>query len=412
LRNCGPPPLSEISKMDEIISILQNPEKMQQLILTLKTIGEDSPQFQTFKTSIDSFYLNKTPGGVHQINILQHVFKYSDSRECFDSFRLVCKSWQNAVETIRFDTHPPLTIFQELCLHERNGNFPPFYTKYLKSFNFLWLPLSQHYISDMAKWNSISNLLLDNMKNLRKLVIRIRTSIPPKFLIFLFNLFKNSKSTLKQFLINSRDEMLTLPSISLPNLTNLRICIYPNHENQEQTFAYLMETFVNVMCPNLKFFEIRHIYRAPQILNYIIKNYSNHFICGPDISTLEHIPLKISHLNLEKVAAYRYTSHIEYLILHVQNLQVASDGGWDDYREILSFFPNLKGIIFYYNKKYTTLVPFLRSLPPAYQNIWQQRIDYFKSQNIKILNQGEHLEIISELRQSLSPSWSFHFYQI
>jgi len=135
------PLFGEIFKMDDIISILQNHHKMEQLILKLKTIGENSPQFQTFKTSIQSFHLNKPLKGVHQKNILQHVFKYSDSRECFDSFRLVCKSWQNSVETIRFDAYPPNTIFQELSRHERNGHFPPFYGKYLKIFRMLYLPL-------------------------------------------------------------------------------------------------------------------------------------------------------------------------------------------------------------------------------------------------------------------------------
>jgi len=393
--------------MDEIVSILQNQEKMEQLILKLKTIGEDSPQFKTFKTNIDSFHLNKTPRGVHQTNILQHVFKYSDSRECFDSFRLVCKSWKNAVETIRFDTYPPLTIFQELCLHERNGRFPSFYSKYLKTFRKLVLFLNRNF--DMTKWDSISNVLLDNMKNLRKIGIAMMNSIPPEFVIFLFNLFENSESTLKKLGINYRDDMATLPAISLSNLTRFTVLVCRNDENKVKTFNYLMNTVVRVMCPNLKLFKIDYINRAPQILKYFTNNYPSHFVCSPEISVLEHIPLKISHLNLEKIAVYRYTPHIEYLILHVKNLQVPSEGGWDDYREILSFFPNLKGIIFYYNRKYTTLVHYIRSIPSASQTIWQQRIEHFQSQNIKMLSQNEYLEIISQLRQSLPQSWSFEF---
>jgi len=380
--------------MEEIISILQNPEKMEQLIL---------------KSFIDSFRLKPPPRGVHQTNILQHVFKYSNSRECFDSFRLVCKSWQYAVETIRLNTYPdPCTIFRELCLHERNGNFHPFYTKYFKIFRNLVLDLDEFDISDMLKWNSISNLLVDNMTNLRNICIcfPISNSIPPEFVSFLFNLFKNSKSTLKDLVIECRDGMVTLPTISLPNLTHLSIFML---DNKVQNFDDFMKTFVDVMCPNLKIVLVYDIHQEPQILKYITKNYPNHFIYGPEISTLEHIPLKISHLNLEHLAAYRYAPHIEYLVLHVKNLHVPSEGSWDDYRETLSFFPNLKGIIFAYNETYTTLVSSLSSLPSASQNIWQERIDYFKSQNIKILDESEYLEIISKLRQSLSPSWSFSF---
>jgi hypothetical protein len=394
--------------MNELASILQNPQKIEQLILKLKTIGEDSPQFQTFKTNIDSFQLNKPPRGVHQINILQHVFKYSDSRECFDSFRLVCKSWKNAVETIRLDALSPLGIFQELCLHERNGHFPPFYSKYLKTFRKLHLRLDRNFT--MVKWNSIATLLIDSMKNLDTVVIRISCPIPTDFVIFLFNLFKNSQSTLKIIGIVCKVEMCTFPAISLPNLTNLAIRICPNHQNKVQSFDYLMKTFVDVMCPNLKLFSISDIHTAPQILKYITQNYPNHFVCAPEISTLEHIPLKLSYLNLEKLAACRYTSHIEYLILHVKNLQASSEGGWDDYKEILSFFPNLKGVCFYYNRKCTNLVRFLIPLrSPLAQTIWQQRIDYFKSQNIRILSRNKYSEIISGLLQSLSPSWGFEF---
>merc|ERR1712034_218718 len=167
----------------------------------------------------------------------------------------------------------------------------------------------------------------------------------------------------------------------------------PNHENKVQTFDYLMKTFVEVMCPNLKMFNFLKIHEAPKILEYIIKNYPSHFVCSPEISVLEHIPLQISHLNLERLAAYRYTSHIEYLILHVKNLQAPSEGGWDNYTEILFFFPNLKGIIFYYKDKYTTLVDALSSISSASQTIWQQRIDYLKSQNIKILYRNQLKEI-------------------
>jgi len=332
--------------MDEIISILQNSHKMEQLILKLKTIGENSPQFQTFKTSIQSFHLNKPPRGLHQKNILQHAFKYSDSRECFDSFRLVCKSWQNSIETIRLDIAPPITIFPELCHHERHGHFPRFYIKYLKIFKNLDVRLRHNF--DLTKWSSIANLLLQNMNHLGK--IRIDTeAVPFKFKIFLFYLFENSKFTLNNLSINCWD---TLPVIALPNLTCFSICIYNNYNNDSGTFDYLMKTVVDVMYKDLKLFEICHIEKSPNILKHMIENYQNHFVCAPEISILEHIPLKLSHLKLSKLATYRYASSIEYLILHVKDLQVPYEDGWDYHREILSFFPNLKGVLFLYNRLY------------------------------------------------------------
>merc|ERR1712034_63262 len=142
----------------------------------------------------------------------------------------------------------------------------------------------------------------------------------------------------------------------------------------------------------------------------IMKNYPNHFVFSPEISVLEHIPLKISHLKLEDLAPYRYASHIEYLILHINNVDTPFERGWDNYKEILSFFPNLKGVTFYNNNEYIS--PSLRLLSPASQTIWQQRIDFLKSQNIKILSAEEYFGIISELRESLSPSWTFQFKRI
>jgi hypothetical protein len=170
-----------------------------------------------------------------------------------------------------------------------------------------------------------------------------------------------------------------------------------------------MKIVVDVMCPDLKMFYLHEIHQSPQILRYITQNYPSHFFYGPEISVLEHIPLKISHLNLERLAAYRYSYHIEYLILYVKNLQAPSEGGWDEYKEMLSLFPNLKGIIFYHKTKYTNLVDPLSSIPSASQTIWQQRIDYLKSQNVEILYENQFSEIILELRKSLCPSWSFEF---
>jgi len=356
--------------------------------------------------------LNKTPRGVHQTNILQHVFKYSDARECFDSFRLVCKSWQNSVETIRLDTCPPLTIFQELCCHERNGHFPPFYSKYLQTFRKLGLCLQTTPNFDMTKWDSISNFLLDNMTNLREIGINMGNSIPPEFVIFLYNLFENSESTLEKLAIIYKDNMVTLPTILLPSMRLFTLYVCRNDKNKVKTFNYLMKTLVGLMCPHLEVVAIEHINRAPQILKYITKNYPSHFYCSPEISILEHIPLKLSYLNLEKIAAYRYASHIEYLYLHVKNLQIPSEGGWDNYKEILSFFSNLKGILFYYKHKCITLVEYLRSIHSASQTIWQQRIEYFKSQNIKILSEKDHYNIKQELRQPLWKSWIFEFRHI
>ena len=51
--------------------------------------------------------------GIHQKTIIQHTLRFSDAEECFQNFRLVCKSWKNAVETIRFNRMAGPEIFGE-----------------------------------------------------------------------------------------------------------------------------------------------------------------------------------------------------------------------------------------------------------------------------------------------------------
>jgi hypothetical protein len=100
--------------------------------------------------------------------------------------------------------------------------------------------------------------------------------------------------------------------------------------------------------PSVFNFKISHIFRAPKLLEYFVKNYPNRFVCSPNISVLEHIPLKISHLKFDKLASYINISQVEYLVLHLpKNLDNSSKYGWDNYQELTSFCPNLKGILFY-----------------------------------------------------------------
>jgi len=389
--------------MDEIVSILENPEKIKQLILKLKTLGDDSLQFQTFKQSIDSFHLNKPPRGVHEKNILQHAFKYSDSRECFDNFRLVCKSWKNSVETIRLDRWVPVEFIGELCRHTKNNGFPQFYSKYIKifkHFRFYW----DEDLEYMEKWEPISNLLFRNLKNLGNICIDVELK-PPNFTQFLFKLFENSQSTLEMFYICwATEDVLTLPTIDLPNLRCFELYLPSRGKMDINTFDYLIK-HVASLCKYLKIFEL-FLQSKPALLDYIIKNYPNHFVCGPLIQTLDHIPLKFSYLNLEDLAAYRYAPHIEYLVLITENFSVPNEGGWSHYKEILSFFPNLKGITFH-GSDYD-LDSALEHLSLTNQNIWKERILYFKSKNIKILCKRKYSKILSEFRQ-LYPSWTFEF---
>merc|ERR1719456_1801093 len=47
--------------------------------------------------------MNKPPKEFDQETIIQHAFRYAEVKECFQSFRLVCKAWKHAVENMRFN---------------------------------------------------------------------------------------------------------------------------------------------------------------------------------------------------------------------------------------------------------------------------------------------------------------------
>lgn len=388
--------------MEEVVSILKNQEQIQELILKLKTMGEKSPEFQIFKKSIDLFHLNKTPKGVHQIDLLQNIFKFSDARNCFDSFRLVCKSWQNAVETIRLNQDPHLEILSEISSHESNGKFPIFFIKYIKIFKRFTL----NFINlDVTKWDSISKFILQNVKNLRAIGIFWNPTTPPNLEIFLFNFFKNSQKTLQEVGFFGDTHSFTFPQIFLPNVDTVIILLH-----QVENFNFI-NTLANIMCKDMKQFIFMDIHRIPNVLEYIAKNYTKNFVYSPEISILEHIPLKVSHLKLEHLAHFRYALAIECLVLEVPNLAMPSDGEWDNYQNLLFFFPNLKSIVFFYKRKYTNLDSLLISLSSKNQNIWAQRISYFEAQKLKILSGKHFLDIKLKLKNE-SSTWNFEFRQL
>jgi hypothetical protein len=276
--------------MEGIVSTLQNAYKMEELILKLKTLGEESPQFQQFKTCMDAFNLNKTPRGFDQQNILQTTFQFCDARECFESFRLVCKPWQNAIETIRLDREPEKTLVQDLLDAKRHGVFPLFYHKYVKLFKKLYL----HFPSDMSadEWNSLKQFLLKNVKKVKTL--KVVGQMPPQFTFFLFKIFENLQSTLQTFGYYSK-HLIVIPTVSLPQLETFRMPTYANHNQQVEMWEYFMKNFIANVSQDFKFLNISRINRAPNVLQYLAKNFATHFVFSPNISVLEHIPFKISH---------------------------------------------------------------------------------------------------------------------
>lgn len=364
-------------------------------------MDENSPQFKIFKKSLDSFNLFKTPKEVHQTNILQSVIQFCDPLECFQSFRVVCKTWKNAVETIRFDsTKHILNFSQDIFPHERDSEFPLFFTKYAKAFK--TLRLAFHEI-DITKWDCTKAFILNNFSKLKKILIITLMSVPPNFDAFLFTLCQNSQQTLHKIHYFARVQTFpTFPSIVCPNVSTFVLGLFET-ENFDA-----INMLPSTVFPNLKLFVV--IGPTPNLLRYLEETFSKHFVYSSDIFTLERIPLKFCHLNLEQLTHRRYASSIECLDLHIPNLEIPSEGDWTNYNNILCYFPNLKRITFYYDFEYTNLDSLLEPLSLDNQTIWTERISYFQETlNIAVISKTEVAKMIKELESKSCQSWYFGF---
>jgi hypothetical protein len=294
-------------------------------------------------------------------------------------------------------------LLEELSLHEKNGKFPKFYEKFFKIFRHFEIFFPSNF--DMSKWSSFARVLSNNFNNCSEITIGTQ-DFPTDFTIFLFSLFKKSQSTLKRLDIACAQEMISLPAISLPNVANASIYVTLSQNNDVSKFGSLMGD-ISMKCTNLERLHIFFISDAPSVLEYLIENYSNHFLYAPKISVLEHIPIKIVFAKVDQLAFYSYISQVEYLALYVpENFE---EGGWDNYQEILNFCPNLKGMTFDDKKSITNLDGFFEDLDSEQQTIWIQRVSYFETKNIQILYGSEFVSVLDNARKNLQTSWSLEF---
>merc|ERR1711925_58495 len=117
-------------------------EKHEEFILRLKNAGQNSSPVLHVQNAMVELKMNKALRGIDEKTILQHTFKFTDSDECFQSFRLVCKSWKDAVETIKFNRTVPYNCFRNIYEIIKNGlPISPYFEKYLQCFKKLNAPM-------------------------------------------------------------------------------------------------------------------------------------------------------------------------------------------------------------------------------------------------------------------------------
>ena len=116
-----------VFEFEKVLACLENPDKLKEFISRLKNAGKNSKPFFNVHNAMVELRMNRSPRGIHQKTIIQHTLRFCDSWESFHEFRLVCKSWKDAVETIRFNRFVDDKFFR-LCREE--GVLPVGYGKY------------------------------------------------------------------------------------------------------------------------------------------------------------------------------------------------------------------------------------------------------------------------------------------
>jgi len=391
-------------KLQEILSFLEDEEKRNRLIYKLKHAGEDSKPVHAFKEIITFFNLHKAPRGIHQKNILQNTFHYCEPNKCFTKFRLVCKSWQDAVETIRFDSI--LVIDDWILNYERNGNFQTFFPKFLKIFKKLHLHITSQIL---MKFDSVTKVILQNMKNLHQIRFYSEQNTPRNFDAFALQFLQNSQSTLKTLKFNTR-EIFPLPIVSLPNVTKIKFHVKVDHSAKIEQFTNFVQRILE-NCEYLENFYIDGIHDSIQMTEYTAQNYPENCLYANYCYASQKLPTKMSSCSaLSNLHTFEYPSAMKCLNLKVIDFNRPYDERWEEYKSILALCPNLKKIriVQCIEDNQIELEEALQNISPANQDIWKERIQYLKLCGIDTINWDQFQNAMKQLHKQTK--WGFLFY--
>jgi len=412
--------------MQDVLFILENEEKRKDFILRLKQAGEISEEFQAIRNAMSSLRVNKPPREVNQTTILRHAFQYCDGMEAFQNFRLVSKSWKLAVEDTKF--YAPCvqkilvqiartfgqgqysviesTKFYAPCVHKilvkiakkfGQGEYPIIYHKLLK--NLKTNPSNFWFYNAFLSnnFNSISKLVCKNMKGLRSISISnnfdvIGDEIYEKFLI---EFLPSSKNTLCELKIVK----LFLPNVCFPNLTKLIV------NDLNLSFDTFKTQFAQILgnVPNLKAIHIEGPNTiTPIIRDYLISNYAEQCLISSE--GIIPFPVKIIHImGFDKlVSDWQFKFCVEYVEIFIDS-EEPDEGDWNDLKNNIYDFSNLKGIHFYDYEFFQEESNFYK--PET--NVDPECIQFLKTHGIQILNKKEFESKTEELSKNLK--WAFHF---
>jgi len=397
--------------LEEVLACLENPEKREEFILRLKNAGENSTPFWHVQKAMKELKMNKAPRGIDQKTILQHTLRFMDPDECFQSLRLVSESWKDAVETIKFNYEVPVIIFHAIDKIIKNGlPISPYFEKYLQCFKKLHVVMP---LLASENGHHMISLVLNNMKKLNYIYLNSHCeNLPETVDPFIFQILKNSHETL-QF---ARISRFCVPDISFLKLKTLEIDIgidicVPEFKT---CFPRILKNMKRLQTVMIRLLGPTYC----DVCEYIAQNYGKHCISADashdDIEMLNIVPVKIL-INVfdleENLQNFKYVSGLQYLHVSINFPEEPMTCGWDKYQELFDPCLNLKAIEFTWIDEHFSKTNFSQ-ISETNQNIWKERILYFKARGICIVNEGEideNKDLQTKLAKETGVTWKFNF---
>lgn len=363
---------------EEVLACLENQEKCKEFILRLQAAGENSEPALHLKSAMTELKMNCTPRGVDEKSTMQHMFKYADSEECFLSFRLVCKAWKDAIETIRFDQIVPRKTFSDINgFVENELPIPSYFPKYIRCFKKLAMPWETN--------QQLESLLLVNMKNLNAL--HFKGNVAEDFRTQMLSKHHHT-------LIEISATGCILPNISFPEVTKLNLhSVFKLGDLEfQRRFSMALQNMNSLK--NVRILTDGGVYN--EVTKYIADRYGKHCISQlqdpyAENEDLNWLPVKILTNVVDLMASLYYVEYVEslmYLTVLIPYPKRPMLCGWEKFQEIFDQCVNLRAIAFTWGD-YDSRSPTMPELSLVNENIWNKRMEYFKKRGIQIVDTNE-----------------------
>ena len=258
---------------------------------------------------------------------------------------------------------------------------------------------------NQTSWERYKKFILKNMKKLK--TIEIEGDIDGVFsseqVDFISTIVRNSASTLETFM----PFQFLIPDVEFPKLKYLGLSYHALNTISVEEFQTQMAIVLN----RAKQLEVFHILSIPKnnISEYITNNYASHCVYGAGYWT----PFNLSgYLPVKMTTAYesRIENEFNYCVeyLKIQIPIFCNDEIWEDFKEKLNVFPNLKGIFLLgYDEGLET---FYEAVAEAGQNVqlWKDNLFCLRTTGrIQILTKSEWER--QEHTYAKHLKWRFHF---